>query len=85
MNDVTKLNALLTLGEIPLATTTEIARHENVSQSYIATFLKKVKSHPYMIHLMHELRKDDPNRRLQFYEIFMRYCHRSPILKPCIF
>lgn len=78
VSDETKLNALLTVQENPHATTTEMARHENVSQSFIAKFLTKMKFHPYKARLIHELTEDDPDRRIQFCEGFMQHFDEDP-------
>lgn len=78
INDDKKLNALITLQENPHMSTTEVARQENVSQSFVAKFLKIMKFHPYKVRLIHELTEDDPDRRLQFCEGFMQHCVRDP-------
>lgn len=84
VNNDTKLNALLTLHETPHTTTTEIARQENVSQSFVAKFLKSMRFHPYKVRLIHELTEDDPDRRLQFCEVFMQHCDEDPHFLNCV-
>lgn len=78
ISDDVKLDILLSVEEHPHATTTEIALQENVSQSFVVKMLKKEKLHPYKVQLVHELSEDDPDRRLEFCEIFMRHCDENP-------
>ena len=48
----------------------EMTFQENVSQSFMVTFLKKEKLHPYKFQLIHELSEDHPDKRLEFVKTF---------------
>lgn len=59
-----------------LYTTTEITRQRKMSASRLSQIFKQF--HPYKAHLITELATYDPDRRLQFCEIFMRQRDKDP-------
>lgn len=68
VDDITKLNTLVTLRENSQITTKEITQI-NISQ-FIAKNLKKVRYHPYEVYLLHELTEDDLIANYSFVKIY---------------
>ena len=51
----------------------------DVAPEIVQNILKSINFHPYKVHLVQELNEDDPDRRVEFYEIMMDRIDRDPL------
>lgn len=78
ISEEVRLNVLLEAEENPHHSSRQLALNNNVDQSFVVKLFRKEKYHPYKVQLIHELNKDDPDRRLQFCEELMLRCDEDP-------
>lgn len=74
-SDDMALDILISVNDEPKTSSTQLALNNNISQTSVMRIMKREKIRPYKVTLIHELSEDDPDRRMQFCDLFMGLCN----------
>lgn len=75
-----QLDTLLMVQENPHSTVVGVASQLNTSKNTVSRLLRKLKYHPYKVHLVQELSDDDFDRRAEFCETMIDRSNANPEL-----